>query len=140
MRPASAPRHAATVDGDAFACPDGLWIDARGVLWIDTDISPRAIGRGGARLGNNAMLAADPHTGEVRRFLVGPRGCEITGATMTPDGRTLFVNIQHPGEPPGERSDPDRLPRLSSWPDGGDARPRSATVIVRRRDGGLVGT
>jgi hypothetical protein len=128
------------VNGDAFACPDGLWIDARGVMWIDTDISPRALGRGEhARLGNNAMLAADPHTGEVRRFLVGPRGCEIAGATMTPDGRTLFVNIQHPGEVPGERSDPERLPRESSWPDGGDARPRSATVIVRRRDGGLIG-
>jgi secreted PhoX family phosphatase len=127
------------VRGDAFACPDGLWIDARGVLWIQTDMGA-AGGPEQRRLGNNAMLAADPRSGEIRRFLVGPRGAEITGATTTPDGRTLFVNIQHPGEPPDARSDP-RAPSLySSWPEGGGARPRSATVIVRRRDGGPVGT
>ena len=61
------------------------------------------------------MLAANPVTG---RFLVGPRGRELTGITMTPDGRTLFVNIQHPGETPGERSDPDEPMAISSWPDG----------------------
>ena len=49
-------------------------------------------------IGNNPMLAANPVTGEVKRFLTGPRGCEITGVTMTPDQRTMFVNIQHPGE------------------------------------------
>ena len=44
------------------------------------------------------MLAADPATGDIRRFLVGPRGCEITGVTMTPDQRTMFIGVQHPGE------------------------------------------
>jgi secreted PhoX family phosphatase len=128
------------VKGDAFACPDGLWIDARGVLWIDTDMSPTTMHRGdAARLGNNALLAADPRTGEVRRFLTGPVGCELAGATATPDGRTLFVNIQHPGETPSENSDPRHPMRFSSWP-GGGARPRSATVAIRRQDGGLVGT
>jgi secreted PhoX family phosphatase len=87
------------------------------------------------------MLAADPATGEVRRFLTGPRGCEITGVTATPDGRTLFVNIQHPGESPSERSDPANPKAISSWPDGpAGGRPRSATVVVRRQDGGIVGT
>ncbi|AEG94876.1 conserved hypothetical protein [Ramlibacter tataouinensis TTB310] len=126
------------VRGDAFACPDGLWADARGVLWIQTDMSAAVMGRGEfARLGHNAMLAADPRTGEVRRFLVGPPGCEVTGATMAPDGRTMFVNIQHPGENPSERGGTGR----STWPDhrpGG--RPRSATVVIRRLDGGLIGT
>jgi secreted PhoX family phosphatase len=61
----------------------------RGVLWIQTDMSTSAMGKGElATLGNNTMLAADPTTGEVRRFLVGPIGCEITGATGTPDGRS----------------------------------------------------
>ena len=87
--------------GDAFGCPDGLWFDRRGVLWVQTDISPTALLRGDfAPLGNNQMLAADPATGELRRFLVGPKGCEITGFTTTPDNRTAFVNIQHPGENP----------------------------------------
>ncbi|MBC8057271.1 MAG: DUF839 domain-containing protein, partial [Rhizobiales bacterium] len=90
-----------------------------------------------ARLGNNAMLAADVSTGEVRRFLTGPAGCEITGITSTPDLRTLFVNIQHPGESPSERSDPAEPMKISKWPDG--ARPRSATVVVRRKDGGVIG-
>ena len=128
------------VKGDAFACPDGLWIDGRGVLWIDTDMSPSQMHRGEAlRLGNNALLAADPRTGEVRRFLTGPVGCELTGGTATPDGRTMFVNIQHPGETPGEISDPGNPARFSGWP-GGGSRPRSATVVIRRRDGGIVGT
>jgi secreted PhoX family phosphatase len=87
------------------------------------------------------MLAADPGTGEIRRFLTGPRGCEITGATATPDGRTMFINIQHPGESPSERSDPNEPGKLSNWPSGRPgARPRSATVVIRRRDGGVIGT
>ncbi len=131
-----------TVKGDAFACPDGLWTDARGVLWVQTDMSTSAIGKGDLRnLGNNALLAADPRTGEIRRFLVGPTGCEVTGATATPDGRTMFINIQHPGESPSERSDPDNPRRFSNWPDGRpDGRPRSATVAIRKLDGGVVGT
>jgi secreted PhoX family phosphatase len=130
------------VRGDAFACPDGLWVDGRGLLWICTDISPSALGKGEwARLGNNALLAADPSTGDVRRFLVGPPGCEITGVTETPDGRTLFVNIQHPGEIPGARSDPKQPRRISNWPDKNpNGRPRSATVVIRRHDGGIIGT
>ncbi len=129
-----------TLKGDAFACPDGLWIDGRGVLWVDTDMSPTQMHRGdAARLGNNALLAADPRTGEVRRFLTGPVGCELTGGTATPDGRTMFVNIQHPGETPAEISDPENPTRFSSWP-GGGGRPRSATVAIRRKDGGVVGT
>ncbi|MCI1191665.1 PhoX family phosphatase [Calidifontimicrobium sp. SYSU G02091] len=130
------------VNGDAFACPDGLWVDARGVLWIQTDMSTSAMGKGDlVRLGNNQMLAADPQTGEVRRFLVGPVGCEITGATATPDGRTMFINIQHPGETPSERSDPDQPRRISNWPDfRADGRPRSATVVIRKADGGVIGT
>jgi uncharacterized protein len=127
------------VEGDAFACPDGLWTDARGVLWIQCDMSSSAMGKGDlARLGHNAMLAADVNTGEIRRFLTGPAGCEITGATGTPDGRTLFINIQHPGESPSERSDPNEPTKISTWPNGG--RPRSATVAIRKKDGGVIGT
>ena len=130
------------VRGDAFACPDGLWVDRRGVLWIQSDMSSSAMGRGDVRnLGNNAMLAADPRSGDVRRFLVGPVGCEITGATTTPDGRTMFINIQHPGETPGGRSDPAQPRRYSNWPDfHADGRPRSATVVIRKNDGGVIGT
>lgn len=130
------------VKGDLFGCPDGLWIDGRGVLWIQTDMSSSVIGKGEmARLGNNMMLAADTSSGEIRRFLVGPPGCEITGATGTPDGRTMFINVQHPGETPSERSDPANPRRYSNWPDQRpDGRPRSATVVIRKSDGGVIGT
>ena len=130
------------IKGDAFACPDGLWTDARGVLWIQCDMSTSAMGKGDLiNMGNNGMLAADVKTGEIRRFLTGPSGCEVTGATATPDGRTMFVNIQHPGESPSERSDPADPRKISNWPDQQAAgRPRSATVVIRKIDGGLIGT
>jgi len=77
----------------------------------------------------------------VRRFRTGPRGCEITGAMTTADGRNLFVNIQHPGETASERSNPASPKAVSSWPEGPDGgRPRSATLVIRRVDGGVIGT
>ncbi|MCR6652098.1 MAG: PhoX family phosphatase [Cellvibrionaceae bacterium] len=115
-----------------FACPDGLWFDPRGLLWIQTDMSGGILNRG--PFGNNQMLAADTETGEIRRFLTGPVGCEITGVVLTPDLRTMFVNIQHPGE----GSSPGQF--ISHWPDGGDRRPRSATVVIRKDDGGVIGS
>jgi secreted PhoX family phosphatase len=138
---ADAPKRG-NVKGDKYGSPDGLWFDDRGVLWIQTDISTSVLGKGDyAGIGNNMMLAADPASGETRRFLVGPRGSEVTGIAQTPDGRTMFVNIQHPGESPGERGDPDNPKAVSSWPDGpAGGRPRSATVVIRRTDGGVIGS
>ncbi len=131
-----------SIKGDSFACPDGLLLDARGVLWIQTDMHATQMYKGELqRIGNNQMLACDRATGEVRRFLTGPVNCEITGVTLTPDGRTMFINVQHPGETPTDRSDPADPAKFSNWPDykpGG--RPRSSTVVIRRADGGLVGT
>jgi len=122
-----------------FACPDGLWIDPDRRLWIQSDISDSAINDGPyAGLGNNQMLVANPDTGEIKRFLTGPVGCEITGAILTPDQRTLFVNVQHPG---ANTSEEDFAAGNfdSHWPDGGNAFPRSATIAIRRLDGGVVG-
>lgn len=137
------PAKAGDIKGEArkFGSPDGLWFDERGVLWIQTDVSTSVLNTGDyAAIGNNQMLAANPLTGEIRRFLTGPKGCEITGVTGTPDLRTLFINVQHPGEPASERSDPDKPKLVSSWPDGAaGGRPRAATVVVRRADGGIVG-
>ncbi|KKO43880.1 Tat pathway signal protein [Arsukibacterium ikkense] len=114
------------------ASPDGLWFDPRGVLWIQTDMSGSQQSSG--PFGNNQMLAADPVSREVKRFLVGPRECEVTGVIMTPDLKTMFVNIQHPGD----RSAADNF--TSNWPDGGSNRPRSATVVITKDDGGVIGS
>ena len=123
-------------EADIFGSPDGLWFDYDGRLWIQTDISNSSqnlASRGYDRIGNNQMLAADPRTGEIRRFLVGPRGCEITGVITTPDKRTMFVNVQHPGETttalghadPGQSPGGQQLARL---------RPRRPSPLGHGRD------
>ncbi|MCT4654535.1 MAG: PhoX family phosphatase [Cohaesibacter sp.] len=110
-----------------FNSPDGLKFDTNGLLWIQTD-GNYSNAKDFEGQGNNQMLAGDPVTGEIRRFLVGPKECEVTGATWSPDRRTMFVGIQHPGE----RGD-------SHWPNGGDSVPRSAIIAVTREDGGIIG-
>ncbi|HEX4872197.1 MAG TPA: PhoX family phosphatase [Nevskiaceae bacterium] len=147
-----------TAEND-FSSPDGLWFGREshagaGLLWIQTDDGaytdttncmmlaaiPGQVGDGGTVAVNGVTTfrgaVATPST--VRRFLVGPLGCEITGVDTTPDGRTMFVNIQHPGEDgaPGSQQ--------SGWPSNqfaglpGD-RPRSATVVITKNDGGIIG-
>lgn len=130
------------IKGDAYGSPDGLWFDDGGLLWIQTDVSASTISKNHyERLGNNQMLAADIRSGETRRFLTGPNGCEVTGVVMTPDARTMFINIQHPGEAPKGRNDPQNPKAHSTWPDGAaGGRPRSATVVIRKNDGGVIGT
>jgi secreted PhoX family phosphatase len=134
-------------DQPLFGSPDGLWVDPDGILWIQTDVSNTSQNRGDReheRLGNNAMLAADPATREVKRFLTGPRGCEISGVIMTPDRRTMFVNVQHPGESTTRWDvefgvpSPARPSTVSSWPYGRRARP--TTVVIRRVDGQRIGS
>ncbi|MBN7771072.1 PhoX family phosphatase [Marinobacter daepoensis] len=105
-------------DENIFNSPDGLWFDYNGRLWIQTD------GYSNETFGNQMMLAADPATRDIRRFFVGPVGCEVTGVVTTPDTSNMFVNIQHP---------------RANWPNASEDRPRDATVIVTRNDGGVIG-
>ncbi|TFL13964.1 PhoX family phosphatase [Pusillimonas caeni] len=116
-----------TVD-NTFNSPDGLAFDQEGRLWIQTDGNYSNEGEYEGQ-GNNQMLCADPASKEIRRFFVGPRECEVTGIAFTPDSKTLFINIQHPGE------DGD-----SHWPDGGASLPRSATIVITKDDGGVIGS
>jgi secreted PhoX family phosphatase len=137
-----------------FGSPDGMWVDGDGRVWIQTDISnsvQNSVAAGYDRIGNNQMLAADPDTGEIRRFLTGPRGCEVTGCITTPDGRTMFVNIQHPGESTTFWNAQFGAPSVSNpttvsawpgnqFPEFGTSRPRPATVVIRKIDGGVIGS
>lgn len=113
--------------GNFFNSPDGLAFDQSGMLWIQTDGKYSNKGNF-AGMGNNQMLVGDPVTGEIRRFLVGPKECEVTGITFSPDRRTVFIGIQHPGE----KGD-------SHFPDGGDTVPRSVVVAITREDGAVIG-
>ncbi len=111
-----------------FNSPDGLAFDRDGRLWIQTD-GDYSNAKDFAGMGNNQMLCANPVTGEIKRFLVGPVACEITGVAFTPDQKTMFVGIQHPGEKLAP----------SHFPQGGDAVPRSSIIAISRRDGRVVG-
>ncbi len=149
-------------DGLWFARPQNPSGVGRPLLWIQTDDGaftdrtnnqmlaalPGRVGDGGARTITNTngttatqatFIGAAATAATLRRFLVGPREAEITGVDTTPDGRTLFVGIQHPGE---NATDPNAP--TSNWPANqtGAApgvRPRSAVVAVTRADGGIVG-
>jgi len=116
-------------DEDAFGSPDGIWSDPDGRVWIQTD--------GTQPLGaNDQMLAANPYVTdghgapEIKRFFTGVLACEVTGVITTPDQRTMFVNIQHPGE-----GSPSTWPGLDGIP-----TPRSSTVVVTKDDGGVIGS
>ena len=113
---------------NTFNSPDGLAFDRDGRLWIQTDGKYSNTGDYAGQ-GNNQMLCADPVTKEIRRFLVGPKEAEVTGITFTPDHKTMFINIQHPGEEGN-----------SHWPDGDKSIPRSATLVITKDDGGVIGT
>ncbi|UTW04643.1 PhoX family phosphatase [Amphritea atlantica] len=115
-------------DENMFNSPDGLGFDNDGRLWILTDGKYSNEGDF-AGMGNNQMLCADPKTGEVRRFATGPIACEITGLAFSPDQRTAFVGVQHPGE--------DDKP--SHFPAGGNSKPRSTIMVIQRTDGGIIG-
>ena len=133
------------INGDDYGAPDGLWFDRDGRLWIQTDQQGDAKGDW-INIGGNVMMCADPATGETKRFLTSPPNCEVTGVVTTPDGRSMFVGIQHPGE--------DwriNFTDNSSWPDNGFngpttftgtsvSKPRSSVIVITKDDGGVVGT
>jgi uncharacterized protein len=137
-----------TPDGSAdYGAPDGIWFDQFGRLWVQTDQQGDAMGDW-VNIGANSMVCVDPNTGMTRRFLNGPRNCEVTGVVMTPDGKTMFVGIQHPGED-ATAANPEQF---STWPAGQWAlesdgvtplpagRPRSGVVVITKDDGGIIGS
>lgn len=109
--------------GNMFNSPDGMAFDSAGLVWIQTDGDDSNEGEFEG-MGNNQMLVGDPVTGEIARFLTGPKGSEVTGLTWSTDRRTMFVGIQHPDAP---------------FPDGEGKLPRSAIVAVKRDDGAPLG-
>ncbi|MBD0444556.1 PhoX family phosphatase [Acinetobacter nosocomialis] len=143
-------------DSNDFSSPDGMWFDPRGVLWIETDDGaytdvtncmmlaalPGQIGDGGTATtsnGQQTITGAKVTDATLRRFLVGPKQCEITGIAMTPDYKAIFINVQHPGEDSASYAKPEsNWPATQKDPSNKTARPRSATVVITRKDGGVI--
>jgi secreted PhoX family phosphatase len=114
----------------AFAGPDNLTFDRHGRLWIVTDaVQPRAH--------NNGCFVCPTEgeaRGEVRQFLCGPIGAEISGCQFADESRTLFLTVQHPGEG-GTATEP-----RSDWPDGDGLAPRPSLIAVTREARGEIGS
>ena len=114
--------------GQMFGSPDGIWADPDGRIFIQTD---------GTQPGrnNDQMLVADAKTKEIKRIFTGVAGCEVTGVAVTPDRKTMFVNLQHPG---------DGDPKISNFPakftGAAGPRPRDCTIVITRKDGGIIGS
>ncbi|MDX2273963.1 MAG: PhoX family phosphatase [Hyphomonadaceae bacterium] len=147
-----APLHASvawrgysTANGDRFACPDNLALDGAGNLFITTDGSDDVF----ADCNDSVLACPIEQAGPkpIKRFLVGPVGCEICGPVMTPSRDALLLAIQHPGESDrsGKRYSDAVLEGsaerpASAWPDGAGAWPRASVIVVRREDGGSIGS
>jgi secreted PhoX family phosphatase len=109
----------------AVHCPDNLGIDPQGRLWIVTDTDDRHRPNNGCYVVPTAGL----ERGRLQQLASGPVGCEVCGCEFTPDGRTLFLSIQHPGEG-GNLENP-----RSHWPDGNGLPARAALIAIEREDG-----
>jgi uncharacterized protein len=133
-----------------FSSPDNLVFDRAGNLWVVTDISSSRLNSPGEYEfhKNNAMFmvpTSGPNNGIAFRFANGPVQCELTGPYFTPDERTLFLNVQHPGEQTGNSSGApgvfgQETTYTSWWPEGnrtaGDlpSTPKPSTVAISRGD------
>lgn len=109
-----------------FACPDNMIFDPKGNLWFTSDISDRDMNAGHyAGLGNNALfvfIRSGEKAGQIIRVAQAPNDAEFTGPCFSPDYKTLFLSVQHPGE----GGSPDKP--TSTWPDG--SIPRSSVVML----------
>ncbi|MBC8077640.1 MAG: DUF839 domain-containing protein, partial [Chloroflexales bacterium] len=112
-----------------FSSPDNLVFDGTGNLWMVTDISSSRVNKGIYKFqGNNALFffrTTGADAGVAYQFASGPVESEMTGLQWTPDGSTLFLSVQHPGEESRSMS-----ALTSRWPNGGSDVPRPAVVAI----------
>jgi secreted PhoX family phosphatase len=110
--------------------PDNVGFDPAGNLWIVTDGAQPNGGNNGCWV----CPTTGPDRGRLQQFMSGPVGCEVCGCQFSPDGETLFLSIQHPGEG-GSTAEP-----RSHWPDGPGTQPRASVIAITREGGGAIGT
>ena len=112
-----------------ISCPDNLAFDKSGNLWVTNDISGSMINKDPYKSFKNNGLYYIPtsgeHAGHVFQVASAPVEAELTGMSFTPDYKTLFLSVQHPGEKSRSVSMPS-----SHWPSHGNDMPRPAVVQI----------
>ena len=125
--------HEGISDNGWLSTPDNCTFDNQGRIWISTDGQPKS----GFSDSVYAAETSGPRRGLTRCFFNAPKQAEICGPVFTPDNKTLFLAIQHPG-------DDFRKPytdRATRWPDFNEGLPpRSSIVVVTKNDGDVVGS
>jgi secreted PhoX family phosphatase len=126
--------HRATSDQGWLSCPDNIAFDSRGRIWIVTDGAPEAAGVADGVYGADTMGHGRALT---RCFYQAPTGAEVCGPIFTPDDRTFFLAVQHPGEDRGSSFEKPS----TRWPDFKDGMPpRPSVVAITRKGGGPIGS
>ena len=122
--------HIAGGEDTGFSCPDNLAFDLAGNLWFTSDISGGSMNKEPyLAFKNNGLfvvLRSGKQAGKVIQIASAPTDAEFTGPWFSPDGKSLFLSVQHPGE--RSRS----LEELSShWPNGGNEIPRPSVIVIQ---------
>jgi len=118
---------------ESFSDPDGLWCDGDGRVFIQTDGGQKD-GLQDQMIIGNIFGEKDENGLAFKRIIVGVNSDEITGIAYTPSQDRMFINIQHPGN--GRATAGTSFPA----PADGTTIPRDATLVLRRKDGGKVGS
>ncbi|WP_422107921.1 PhoX family protein [Winogradskyella sp.] len=118
-------------EATGFSCPDNLAFDHSGNLWMTSDMSGSWMNnpeKPYMPFKNNSLFVIPRYgkdAGKVIRVASAPRDAELTGPWFSPDGKTLFLSVQHPGEQTTDVNHP-----TSQWPFDGDNIPKPAVVAI----------
>ena len=112
-----------------FSCPDNLLFDKAGNLWFTSDITGSKMNKDPEYIpfknnGLFVLIRNGIQAGEIIQIASAPIDAEFTGPCFSPDGKTLFLSVQHPGEKSRSKNN-----LTSLWPKKKDG-PKSSVITI----------